>query len=434
MQSESTNTNADFADRARAKAPTRKWFTVELWTWLLVGTGVVLRVAEYLRNRSMYTDEKLLMNNLIKLSVFDFHTVLKDDQLAAPAFLVVERLLVRLPFPTVQTARLTPLLCGIASMFLMRLVARRFVLPHGVPIAVGLFALNDWLLYYASELKQYSSDVALSLAAFLLAAGPGDGTTAMSRRRLQALAGFGAVGVWFSHPVALVLASVGSYLVASSALRREWKVVAKLSGVILLWICSFGACFLISYRILSKGEFLWQWWDFAFLPLPPRSIADLERDFWQIVNLLNNPCWVVTPLGVLASAFVALGLFLLGGLSMGLRWRGGVYLLVAPIVFTLIASAIRQYPFHGRLLLFLIPSVHLLVAEGAAALSRRGGAIATFAVGAFLLAQPAWHVLWYQFIMTRQHGSFDSHGDLWPDVLDYLEQLHRQFQPPRSSP
>ena len=221
-----------------------------------------------------------------------------------------------------------------------------------------------------------------------------------------------------------------------AVLRREWRVVARLSGVILLWVCSFGFCFLVSRRILSKGDFLWNWWDFAFLPIPPHSIADLERDFWQVVNILNNPSWVVMPLGVLTSVFVALGLFLLGGLSMGLRWRGGSYVLVAPIFFTLIASALHQYPFHGRLLLFLIPSVHLLVGEGAAALSRRGGSIAAFAVGAFLLAQPVGHVLWYQLIATRQHGTFDSHGDLWPDVLDYREFRHyqQQIRRPRSSP
>ena len=384
MQAFSTDTNIDVAGRAQSTAPTRKWFTAEFWTWLLVGAGVLLRVTDYCDNRKMYTDEKLLLKNLVDLSVFDFHTILSHDQLAAPAYLVVERFLVRLPFDTVQSARFTSLLCGIASMFLMRWVARRYLLPFGVPIAVGLFAFNDWLVYYASELKQYSTDVALTLAAFLLAARPAEEPLVMSRRRLLALAAFGATGVWFSHPLAFVLASVGSYLVASSMLRRQWKMVAQLCGVILLWICSFGVCFLISYRILSKGDFLWRWWGFAFLPLPPHSIADLKQDFWQIVNVFNNPSWVVMPVGVLASAFVALGLFLLGGLSMGSRWRGGVYVLVAPIFFTMIASSLRQYPFHGRLLLFLIPSVHLLVGEGAAAISRRGGAIAAFVLGAFV--------------------------------------------------
>jgi hypothetical protein len=434
MQSGWIKRNVEVGDSAKATASARRWFTAELWTWLLVVVGVLLRLLEYKYNRPLYIDEKALLKNLNQLSTFDFHTILTEDQLAAPLFLVTERLMVRLPFPEVPAARFVPLLGGIASMFLMRWVARRFLLPRGVPIAVGLFALNDWLLYYASEIKQYSSDVALTLVAFLLAAGPKESVQFMSQRRLLALAGFGVAGVWFSHPLALVLAGVGSYLVARAALGGERKLALRVCGVILLWVCSFGVCFLISHRILSKRDFLWNWWDFAFLPIPPRSIADLQRDFWQLVNLFNNPSWVVTPLGVLVSALVALGLFLLGGLSMGMRWRGGFYLLVAPILFTVVASALRQYPFHGRLLLFLIPSVHLLVGEGAAALTVRRGAITTFAFGVFLLAQPAGHVLWYQLVAARIHGSFDSHGDLWPDVLDYLETRPVNVQLPRSSP
>ena len=53
----------------------------------------------------------------------------------------------------------------------MRSVARRYIAAAAVPIAVGLFAMTDWMLYYSVEIKQYSSDVALSLAALLLAAG-----------------------------------------------------------------------------------------------------------------------------------------------------------------------------------------------------------------------------------------------------------------------
>ena len=230
MQPEWTGRKADAGDKSEAPAPVRKWFTAEFWTWLLVAVGVLIRLVEYARNRPVYVDERLLLKNLTELSVFDFHTILTEDQLAPPAFLVVERLLVRLPFPDVQTARLVPLLCGIASMFLMRSVARRYLLPHGVPIAVGLFALNDWLIYYASELKQYSSDAALTLVAFLLAAGPTEETGLESRRRLLALAGFGVAGVWFSHPLALVLGGVGSYLVVRAALRGEWRVVARHLG------------------------------------------------------------------------------------------------------------------------------------------------------------------------------------------------------------
>ena len=104
-------------------------------------------------------DEGSLLKNLVGLPIFDFSTTLTEYQLAPPGFLVVERTMVRLPVPTVRAARLIPLLCGVASMFLMRSVASPLSLPRAVPIAVGLFALDDWLIYYATEMKQYCSDI-----------------------------------------------------------------------------------------------------------------------------------------------------------------------------------------------------------------------------------------------------------------------------------
>jgi hypothetical protein len=151
-------------------------------------------------------------------------------------------------------------------------------------------------------------------------------------------------------------------------------------------------------------------------------MVELERICWQLLNIFNNPAWVLTPLGVVASAFFAMALGVSGAIALGRRCRGGLYLLLGPLLFTLVASALHQYPFHGRLLLFLVPAIHLLVGEGAVVLTRRGGLIFTVVLGVFLLFQPARELLWHQLVVTRFHGAYDSHGDLAPDLLDYLEK------------
>jgi len=265
---------------------------------------------------------------------------------------------------------------------------------------------------------------------------------------MLALAIFGTAGVWFSYPLAFVLAGVGTFVMASAAIRRDWKSAQRALLVSMVWAASFAACFTVSHAILTTDQFIWIWWDFAFLPLPPRSAAELERVFWQIVNVFNSPADVLTPLGVLPSAFLALGLFLTGVLALGRSWPGGLYLVASPLLFTLVASALRQYPFHGRLLIFLVPMVHLLVAEGAVSLARSGSLLvhglaarlpdrawirtilaciyALFVVlPAFLLYEPAADVVWHRTIKKRPRGH-DSHGDLRPDLLDYREYLQRK--------
>ena len=114
-----------------------------------------------------------LFRNLVGLPVFDFTTPLTEYQLAPPGFLVVERAMVRLPLTRCGPPGSFRFVCGIASMFLMRSVARRYRLARAVPIAVGLFALDDWLIYYSTELKQYSSDIAVDAGRALARAGPG---------------------------------------------------------------------------------------------------------------------------------------------------------------------------------------------------------------------------------------------------------------------
>ncbi len=400
--------------------------TSETWTWILVAIGVLLRILEYADRRRLYMDERSLLENLVGLGTFDFTSTLTEHQLAPPGFLVVERLMVRSPFPVIPAARLVPLVSAIVSMFLMRSVARRFLAAHAVPIAVGLFALNDWLLYYSTEIKQYSTELALTLAAWLLAAGPG-GTSprgqpaAMTKRRMLLLTVAGAASVWFSYPLTFGLAAIGTYWIADAALRKEWRKTLGFVAMSLAWAASFAVCYHVSHGILTKERFIWDWWYFAFLPIPPRSLEDVVRVSLQLLNLLNSPSGVLTPLGVIHSAFLALALFLLGGYSLGRRSLGGLYLVVAPLPFAVLASALHQYPFHGRLLIFLVPMVHLLVAEGAAALARKGGALLALFLGAFLLFQPAFDVVWHRAVVPRLHGEYDSHGDLAPDLLDHLE-------------
>ena len=141
--------------------------TCENLTWLAVALGVILRVWEYLEFRPLYMDESALLANVADRAIFDFRHVLEGDQMAPPGFLAIERLLVQLPLDVRVTGRLFPLVCGIASVFLMRSAARRYLDRRAVPLAVGLLALGDHLLYYSAEIKQYSCDLMMALAALL---------------------------------------------------------------------------------------------------------------------------------------------------------------------------------------------------------------------------------------------------------------------------
>ena len=203
------------------------------------------------------------------------------------------------------------------------------------------------------------------------------------------------------------------------------------AGMGLGWLLSFGGCFLLSRSILSKRSFIWVWWNFAFLPLPPRSRADLSLLAETLANVFINPGSLLSPLPLVYTAALASLLAVVGCLSLCRRWPGGLFLVIGPLLFALAASGLHQYPFHGRLLLCLVPTYILLLAEGMAAIGRRTGWMVTLALAGFFLYGQAAEIVWHKAIQQRARP-FDSHGDLKNDLLDYLENQRRGRQPPRN--
>ena len=414
---------------ARAGGSLPLGLTWESFAWVAVALGLILRVWEYLEFRLLHIDEEALLSNLVGRGILDFHQILDQDQIAPPGFLVIERLMARLPLDVRASGRLLPLCCGLASVFLMHQAARRFLDRHIVPMAVGLFAFGDHLLYYSAEIKQYSSDLMTAAAALCLAAGSWGGRE--GKEVLWPLAIFGLVAPWFSFPVVFLLAATGIYLFVSAAKARRWRACARMTLVGLGWLLSFAGSFWLSRSVLSKRDFLWVWWNFAFLPFPPHSLADLSHLAETLANVFINPVGLLTPLSLPATAVLASALAVIGCVSLGRRWPGGLFLLVAPLLFALLASSLRQYPFHGRLLMFLVPTFLLLPSEGAAAIGRRTSWLVTLCLAAFLVYGQAADVFWHKMVQSRCRP-FDSHGDLKSDLLDYLE-LQRKGRTPRFS-
>jgi hypothetical protein len=257
-----------------------------------------------------------------------------------------------------------------------------------------------------------------ALIALLLSAPRSPAT--MSPRRFMALGILGLIAPWFSFPVVFVLAGVGAHLIVTEAMRKDYRRAGFAVGMSLLWLLSFGACFLLSRSILSKRDFIWVWWNFAFLPLPPRSMADVSLVAEAMANVFINPASVLTPLSLPYTALLASVLALIGCVSLGRRWPGGLFVVISPLLLALAASALHQYPFHGRLLLYLVPTYLLLLAEGVAAIGRTTGWPVTLVLACFLLYGEAAEITWYKAIQARSR-TFDSHGDLKNDLLDYLE-------------
>jgi hypothetical protein len=352
-------------------------------SWLFVGVGAVLRLAQYLFNRSLWLDEAALASNILQRGYRDLLRPLDLHQAAPPGFLVLEKLAAQLLGPGELALRLLPLLAGLAALLLFRRAAARVLTPVGAALSVALFALGDPLIYYASELKPYAVDVAVALVllnAALAFTGPA-GSPAW--RPAALLAVFGAAAPWLSYPSVFVLAGLGTTLTVSALVRRDRARLWALAGAGLVWAGSFLAVYRSSLQAASASSYLLLYWSPNFMPLPPRSLADLLWLPNRLGAVFGDPVgFVFRGLGVLA--------FLVGCAALYARRRDRLALLLSPLLFALLGSGLRKYPFYGRLLLFLVPFLLLLVAEGADRI-RSLTAPAAPSVGVILIALLLFH-------------------------------------------
>ena len=324
--------------------------------WGIALAGVLSRAVPYVFNRALWHDECKLAVNIVGRSFSGLLGKLDYHQVAPAGFLFITKLSV-LTFGNNEYAlRLVPLVLGIAAIFLFWAVARRCVRPNALPIALCLFALSHRVVYFSAEVKQYSGDVFFVVLLYWLVF---EGQSRrLSGRWLAALALVGAVSIWFSHPAAFVLAGAGSVLGVSSLSERNWRKTGRLAVVGLVWGLSFAAFYLVSIGAMARYEGLVQSWQESFMPLPPLSVSGLkwlaDRPQEVFRNVLQLNPWYLG-----AFAYTA------GCASIFLRDKRKAFVLVLPVFFALLASGLQKYPFESRPLLFLAPSVLLLMAEGA---------------------------------------------------------------------
>lgn len=136
--------------------------------WGFVAIGCLLRLRQFLFDPALWNDESMLALNLIHRSPAELLKPLEYDQGAPIGFLLLEKMAQSSFGSSEMALRFLPLVCGIASLFLFKAVSSRFLSATGMPIAVGLFAIAS-PFYYSTEVKQYSSDVAIALMLYLLA-------------------------------------------------------------------------------------------------------------------------------------------------------------------------------------------------------------------------------------------------------------------------
>lgn len=321
----------------------------------LVLAGFILRLRQYLVNRSLWLDEAMLADNIVSRTFGRLTEWLDYDQQAPIGFLWLQKLSVTIFGNNEYALRLIPFAAGCLALVLMFVLSRRLSAFSG-NTALALFAVSSAFVSYTSEAKQYIVDVTVAIG--LLTAYLHYDERGWKPPDYFWSGVIGAAAVWFSHPAIFSLAGIGLLLFIKAIRQRSALGWTLLTGG--LWLASFAAFYIFFLRRSVTADVLLDYWGSAFLPLSsdaPNWLAGVFNGFFVFSAGLETP-------------LLLNGILALAGLAALARKRTSLAAaLTLPCLLALLASAFHAYPFTGRMILFLAPALILLLAEGVETLS-----------------------------------------------------------------
>ena len=323
----------------------------------VVALGIALRVAVYLQNRDISMDEANVARNLFER---DFAGLLKPlfyEQFAPPVFLWIEKAVASVGGYSDLALRFYALVCGILSLWLFYLLLKKLF-----PLQIALYPLaifSTGLIYirYASELKQYTSDMMASLILLLLALSLRP--SGNNKRFMLIWLIAGSVAIWLSMPAVFIMTGVFSYYLYTSVADKDWASVkvSVITGCIL--VLQFVGFYFLSLQYSIHSNYL-QWWHDKFFLFPVPGDKGEWRHNWRAIK------WLYSDLtGEWYWALVLnISCVLLGSLVLLFKDRAKAILFLLPLTIALLAAAMRQYTLLSRVMLFASPLILVIIAFG----------------------------------------------------------------------
>lgn len=303
--------------------------------------------------------------------------------------------------------RLFPFAAACVSLPLFFYFVRKFLKDTAAVLATAFFAVNPLLIYYAAELKPYSTDVLWSLILFCTAlrfcgSVPG-------RKEQLFLLLLGPTAFYFSHTAAFVLISVGLAWIAGPLMRREKRELRAYGIVLAGWAAAVFVQYLISYRHMHASDMIIKGSEHAWVPAFSFSAAAwlADRLIWIFSETSGIPGWIILPV------------FLVGAAGTLKERKGAGLVLVLPFFVMLAASLLHKYPLFPRLTLFYIPALIILFVKGIEIIVKQcpGKGAWTAAAAAFFLIFPV------QGAWTQMREGYRAE-----DIRPVVRHLKEHFQ------
>lgn len=328
------------------------------FSYLIIPAGLILSLVQFLTNRSLSVDEAALAISIVNRDATGLLKPLEFNQVAPILYLQIEKLFSNFLANTDYSLRIFPLTGFWISLLLFyRILKRYFRQPEVIAFGIALFAFNSVLIYYSSEVKQYMSDVMVTLIM----------TGILIEKKMSAntknfwLGLAGSVAIFLSNIAPIILASIGIYLIAVNLSKGKLITRGQLL-VFAFWTFTF----LIYYLFFIYGHparaYMLNYWGAktGFAPINPFQKSTYVYFFLKL-KMLFTELLKFGKSGFLI--FPVLSILGLINLAQNKKFKLAL-LLLSPIVLHATLSMIHLYPLYRRLVLYLAPIIILIITFG----------------------------------------------------------------------
>lgn len=316
----------------------------------IIAFGIFIRTHVFLQGVSLFGDEGAIVLNLYDKSYSDLFFPLNYDQQAPPFFLIISKFILMKYGLNEVMLRLVPYVSSIISLILFYLLCKKIFKNNiSTLVATFLFALNMPLVEFSQILKPYSSDALFSIL-IMLAVLTLD-LEKMNMKKIIFLSFLTVLNFWCAYSTVIFTFSFALLFLIENSLSRDY---VKLKYSIIFAGINLAGILLYYFTNLHKAissKYLFSFWtnNFGFFPNTYKEFMGLIHFIFNINSLYGL---------VFTSILFAFGAYFLFKNNSFKFW-----VVVSPILCSLLLGVLHLYPFADRLIIFLIPNFIILISS-----------------------------------------------------------------------
>jgi len=325
----------------------------------VIAVGSELRVSYYLAKFSLFLDECAIVLKVRSQSCTALSQIVNDNatarnQIAPAGFVYLLKVIMDILGSSEQVVRLVPLLCGLGTIAAFYLLSRKMLSGWAQVAANLLVCVNQTAILYSAQAKQYSME--LMVAVLMLIIGRSILNPSCQSRLFWAGTLMLGILPWFSFSSVFVLGGIALVLASGELGKLRCALSGGRMGAVLVWVVLLIPVYFVSMRSGLENATLGGMWSSHYFPLHALSGAPhwLGMKIEEVCTMsFNKRLWPLAAIGISC------------GLVASAR-RGERTLLAgaAGVLVCLLAAVLQKYPFSGRLIVFSMPALVLVMVTG----------------------------------------------------------------------